>query len=196
MGWKLGDNDGYPYLGTPAVKALKHKVEFNIRLDDAAPRENSGKTYRLTKNDGLDFVDPSEITEDGVYSIYEGDTDTLTDVTVSGGNASVDMDYYTITFFDGDLPLTSTGQASQTVIKGARALAPAGPSRPGNRFKGWYSDKAFTQPFNFDGAVTTPLKLYASWALYGGISGNPLRISWALCRMSGWKCAREEQTAA
>ena len=169
--WKLGDNDGYPYLGTPAVKALKHKVEFNIRLDDAL-WENSGKTYRLTKNDGLDFVDPSEITEDGVYSIYEGDTDTLTDVTVSGGNASVDMDYYTITFFDGDLPLTSTGQASQTVIKGARALAPAGPSRPGNRFKGWYSDKALTQPFNFDGAVTTPLKLYASWALYGGISGT------------------------
>lgn len=169
--WQMEDNDGYPYLGTPVVKELKYTVKFNIRLDDAE-WVNSGKTYRLTKNGGIDFVDPSEITEDGTYDIYEGGTDTRMDVRVSGGNVSVDMDYYTVTFFDGDLPLTSAGQASQAIMKGERAVAPAEPSRPGNRFTGWYSDKALTQLFNFANTVTAPLKLYASWAFYGGISGT------------------------
>jgi uncharacterized repeat protein (TIGR02543 family) len=53
--------------------------------------------------------------------------------------------------------------ASQSVVKGGKAIKPANPSRSGYTFTGWTSDKAGSKPYDFNTAVTANLTLYAQW---------------------------------
>jgi uncharacterized repeat protein (TIGR02543 family) len=53
--------------------------------------------------------------------------------------------------------------ASQPVAKGAKAVRPADPSRPGYAFAGWSSDAAGSKPYDFNTAVGGNLTLYAQW---------------------------------
>ena len=53
--------------------------------------------------------------------------------------------------------------ATQTVVSGACATKPADPTRQGYTFAGWYADEALTSEFDFSGAVTGNVTVYAKW---------------------------------
>lgn len=45
------------------------------------------------------------------------------------------------------------------------ATKPADPTKVGYKFTGWYTDQALTKPFDFTSIVTSPITLYAKYAL-------------------------------
>ena len=46
-----------------------------------------------------------------------------------------------------------------------RATRPTNPTREGFIFEGWFTDKDYTQPFNFNQLIDTNLTLYAQWQI-------------------------------
>ena len=56
-----------------------------------------------------------------------------------------------------------TEVAAQSVVKDGTAARPADPSKSGNKFLSWYSNKALTREYNFLTPVTANLTLYAGW---------------------------------
>lgn len=56
-----------------------------------------------------------------------------------------------------------SGSGSQTVYHGQRASPPAGPSRTGARFNGWYTDEVARTLYLFRSPVTENLTLYPGW---------------------------------
>ncbi|VEI13589.1 InlB B-repeat-containing protein [Trueperella bialowiezensis] len=53
--------------------------------------------------------------------------------------------------------------AAQNVAHAEAAVAPEAPTREGFTFAGWYTDAAYTMPYDFAAAVTGPITLYAKW---------------------------------
>ncbi|MDM8271559.1 InlB B-repeat-containing protein [Thermophilibacter provencensis] len=52
---------------------------------------------------------------------------------------------------------------SQSILMGERVTRPAGPTRAGYTFKGWYSDFEKKVPYDFSAPVTEAMNLYALW---------------------------------
>lgn len=55
------------------------------------------------------------------------------------------------------------GVPDQTFVSGGKASEPAAPKEDGWVFGGWYTDRSCQYRFNFDGAVTSDITLYAKW---------------------------------
>ncbi|CAI6079554.1 InlB B-repeat-containing protein [Cohnella sp. JJ-181] len=68
---------------------------------------------------------------------------------------------YTVSFDSNNGPAV----ASQTVIPGGKAAAPAALNWVGYRFGGWYSDPALTNVYDFSAAVNADMTLYAKWTM-------------------------------
>jgi len=67
---------------------------------------------------------------------------------------------YTVTF------KTNGGKEeikAQTVESGKKATKPADPTKDGNTFAGWFSDKALTKAYDFSTPVTDNITVYAKW---------------------------------
>ena len=52
---------------------------------------------------------------------------------------------------------------SVEVYEGAKAKEPAKPAREGYEFKGWFTDQALTEKFDFETLISTDITLYAKW---------------------------------
>lgn len=76
--------------------------------------------------------------------------------TVTGEN--IDKAYETVTFDSKG----GTAVASQTVLRGQTAAAPAAPTKVGYTFGGWFAEGA-TTAFDFTTPITTSLTLTAQW---------------------------------
>ena len=100
---------------------------------------------------------------DGTYSVVPFGTATRAMAAkvfvVLSGSPSAAKASYTVTFNSNG----GTAVKAQTVRNGARASRPAGPTKSGYTFKGWYSDKSLTKAFNFNSTVKSNLTLYAKW---------------------------------
>ncbi|MFF2447966.1 S8 family serine peptidase [Neobacillus sp. NPDC058068] len=57
------------------------------------------------------------------------------------------------------------GDSIAPQIVDRNATKPADPTKVGYKFVGWYMDQAFTKPFDFASIVTSPITLYAKYAL-------------------------------
>lgn len=78
---------------------------------------------------------------------------------------------YTVTF---DANGHGTAPAAQTVEHGKTATKPANPTASGWTFKGWYTEAACTNAYDFSTAVTGNITLYAKWMKdTGGSPGSP-----------------------
>ena len=55
------------------------------------------------------------------------------------------------------------GVPDQTFVSGGKASEPAAPKEDGWVFGGWYTERSCQYRFNFDGAVTSDITLYAKW---------------------------------
>lgn len=128
---------------------------------DGAEWTGAPSGYRLTSDDGKTFL-PSLAAPDGTYKIYIGDIDTGVEVTVAGAEVTARVDYYTVTFYDGNTELTAPAQ--QIVLKGTAASAPTdNPTKTGYTFSKWVTADGGSTAYDFMKAVTGKTLLYAKW---------------------------------
>lgn len=109
---------------------------------------------------------------DGQYQIYDitdaadgtSGIDTEETITVSSGVGEATIDYYTVTFYDGDTAYAAgTLQAPQTVLSGKKAEEPEKPSKEGYTFSQWVTTNNGSEIFNFGAPIKNTSKIYASW---------------------------------
>ena len=129
---------------------------------DGAEWTGAPSDYRLTSDDGKTFL-PSLVAPDGTYKIYIGDIDTGVEVTVAGAEVTARVDYYTVTFYDGNTELTAPAQ--QIVLKGAAASVPAdNPTKTGYTFSKWVTADGGSTAYDFaNETVTEKTSVYAGW---------------------------------
>lgn len=159
-GWKIGDSD------IPSVKTIKIKVK-----KDNSEWADHTKQFGLKRVGDPDAELITDLTSvaDGEYRIFDitsvdAIVDTEINITVNGGGAEASVDYYTVTFCDGDQEYGSgTPQAPQVILRGKMALQPEEPSKPGYRFRQWTTINHGSEVFRFDLPVTQKSSVYADW---------------------------------
>ena len=159
----------------------KYTVTIKVNKDGEAWTD-SGYSYKLKKNDetGENYITDLNNVPDGEYRIYEYKTDdssgtpadTEIDVSVSGSDTEAEINYYTVTFYDGEKALTSP--APQTVRSGSKAEEPTEketPAKEGCTFAGWMKAKDGNEKFDFEtDVIGDETKIYASWISIKNIS--------------------------
>lgn len=95
-------------------------------------------------------VDPAELNP-ATYEQYEEAAEIL----ISESTVAYDVLFDTQGIGDAPLP--------QSVFSGSSVAVPRDPQSEGYVFGGWYTDKACTEPYDFDVSVTHDLTLYAKW---------------------------------
>lgn len=102
--------------------------------------------------------------EQGISQYDSGSVPVKNGWAMVGGNAGkvnrfIPYIEYTVSFnTNGD-----SAVAPITLESGTSAAKPADPQRSGYKFLGWYTDSAFTTPFDFSAPVTANITLYAKW---------------------------------
>ena len=83
-------------------------------------------------------------------------------------NDAIINDFYpnaTLYYTEWDVGLYIDGKVEKlSVLKGEKFARPEDPAKDGFTFTGWYTDRACTNLYDFDKAVTDTLILYAGWA--------------------------------
>lgn len=144
--------------GNPVtITTYKDGVEWT---GEGAP---SATDYKLISDGGSTFL-PSLVAPDGTYKIYIGETiDTGVEVTVAGAGTTAIVNYYTVTFYDGDTELPTPTQ--QIVLKGATAAVPTdNPTKTGYTFSEWVTADGGSTVYDFTKVVREKTSVYASWS--------------------------------
>ncbi len=166
-----GDTTDNLWYGWKIVDTPLYSVDIKVNKDDRLWTD-SGKTFGLTKDGGNTYITDLTKVEDGTYDVYEilgagnsGYLKTGVNVTVNGGNAEATVDYYTVTFYDGDIPYgEDTQQAPQIVLKNGKALKPVDPVKKDFVFVDWMTMKDGDVPYPFGTVdITSPTSIYAAW---------------------------------
>ncbi|WP_017811218.1 InlB B-repeat-containing protein [Paenibacillus shenyangensis] len=147
----------------------------------------------LAVRHGSSVIRPADPVKNG-YTFAGWYTDAARTVPFAFGNAVVTGDVtlyaawttnsYTVSFD------TYNGSAvpDLSVDYGDKAVQPAAPSRTGYLFAGWYTDRSYNTPFDFNHtAITGNLTLYAKWVTeaytvtfntYGGTEVPPIFVEY------------------
>lgn len=157
------------WTGDPAAPTLTedpppatYAVTIHVNKD-GSPWTDHNKSFKLMGG-GTTVTNLASVV-DGSYDVYEGDTDTGADVVVSGGNASATVDYYTVTFYDGDTAYTSGAQSPQIILKNGKAAKPAStPIKDKYVFDSWVTENGGSTAFDFENtSITAAASVYAKW---------------------------------
>lgn len=159
--WFWTGDAAAPTLTKDAPPAT-YAVTVDVNKDNVTWPDH-GKVFKLVS--GETTVTNLGSVESGTYDVYEGDTDTGVDVTVSNAAESVTVDYYTVTFYDGNTAYTSgTPQAPQIVLKNGKATGPEAPTKANYIFNNWVTEDGGNTAFDFINAtITAAASVYASW---------------------------------
>ncbi len=136
---------------------------------------SSDKEYTLTLSKGTEVSLSADYTFDGTYTVNGSELtfkyDSFEVTALYDGN-TIKFTYnddaltfwrdvnYTVTF-DGN---GGGSPYSESVRNGKTVARPTDPEYDGHGFIGWFTDKAGTLPYAFDGIVTDDMTLYAKWA--------------------------------
>ena len=151
-----------PNPSTTNSTSSTYTISINVNKDWST-WSNHGKQFRLTSDGGATFITDLTQVENGTYDIYEGESDTNVNVTVNGNDTSVTINYFTVTFMDGNDKLLSPEQ--QVVVMGGKADRPEiTPGKTGYRFMDWVTYNGSFTVFDFENTVIiNPASIYASW---------------------------------
>ncbi len=181
---------GWSYEGFTAPIET-HTVTVNVKKD-GQPRSSHGRTFALLDSvDGSFITNGNPTAEsaysisqvpDGTYHIYDitgvpadilslksGDLrvngmDTTVTVTVGGADVEKDVNYYTVTFYDGAAAYgDNTLQKPQVILQGRQAQEPEAPEKTGYRFTGWKTENNGSVGFDFNKSINETTSVYASW---------------------------------
>jgi len=146
-----------------------HAVTINVHKDDAEWND-SGKRFALSEGGVEPFLTEFTHIQNGTYNIYEimqnadgtvAYADTNATVTLNGVDVAVTVDYYTITFHDGDTILDTYGKI---VTKGTKVTAVSDPPvKDGYAFHGWSTSADGSTEFDFETPITAKTDFYAKW---------------------------------
>lgn len=167
-----------PVLEAPTAKATKNQISLNWEAAAAATNRPAAESYiiklykdgELVKNgttaetsiilSGLDDNTEYTVKLGAVSPVGTGDLQILSVKTAkasSGGGVASPV--YSVNFNANG----GSDVISQNVKKGDIVTKPAAPKKEGYTFKGWYSDSALKNAYNFSTAVNSDLTLYAKW---------------------------------
>lgn len=172
---KTDDNpdDGKWYgwsVGELSETVDTYKVTIPVQKDGQPWTVDCDRKFALSKDNGNTYVENLDAVEAGDYVIYDvtdGGNKLKTDISVEVTNAdavSDAVDYYTVSFYDGDVAYgAGTPQEPQIILSGRQAARPADPGKADYQFAGWKTAKGGSTPYKFDYAVTEKTDIYASW---------------------------------
>lgn len=166
FGWKIGNIEDF------------YTVNIDVKKD-GEQWDNHEKQFRLKdeKGDMIYYL----LVENGTYTVcvVAGETvvDTGVTVKVEDSNASVMLEYYTVTFNDNDTAYeNNTMWGQQIVRKGDNVVKPnSNPEKDALKFAGWKTNKEGSEDFDFLGGITGTTNIYASWSEDSGDSTEPSR---------------------
>ncbi len=161
--WELAPTVAPTITPTPVpTETPTYTVTIGVNKDGVS-WNNHGKQFQLTSDGGTTFITDLSKVVNGTYEVYEGAVTTKAKVTVENGNASATVNYYTVTFMDGSIPLAAPEQ--QVVLIGNKAVEPdVIPGKTGYRFAGWLKKENSETAFNFSTtSIYSATKVYASW---------------------------------
>lgn len=162
-----------------------YKVTIRVKKD-GKDWVNHNHTFALREDGGAKFITDLTQVPNGTYSIYDmtginpdsywskavdtgrdvtvDGVDTTVDVTVENDNIEAEINYYTVTFYDGAAAYQSgTPQEPQVVLRGYFAKEPERPQKTGYRFEEWKTEDGGSTAFDFNKAVNDTTGVYASW---------------------------------
>ena len=148
-------------------------MTVNVRKDDIQ-WTGHGKLFGLKKATEDSYITLLTSVENGEYHVYEihdnGETkapeyrDTGAVVTVNNGDATVNVDYYTVTFYNGTVAYgDEEPQHRQIILKNYTAYAPPSPTKTGYAFVNWMTQREDGIPFDFTRRIDAPVSVYADW---------------------------------
>ena len=167
-----------PVLEAPTAKATKNQISLNWEAAAAAINRPAAESYiiklykdgELVKTEttadtsiilsGLDADTEYTVKVGAVSPVGTGDLQILSVKTAkasSGGGVASPV--YSVNFNANG----GSDVISQNVKKGDIVTKPAAPKKEGYTFKGWYSDSALKNAYNFSTAVNSDMTLYAKW---------------------------------
>ncbi|ANF94768.1 InlB B-repeat-containing protein [Paenibacillus bovis] len=195
-GWYIDQERETPFdFGAVAIKADKTLYAKWILNAYTVSFDSSEGTFVGSQHVeyGRTVAKPADPTRTG-YHFAGWYTDAARTIPFAFGNAVVTGDVtlyaawttnsYTVSFD------TYNGSAvpDLSVNYGDKAVQPAAPSRTGYLFAGWYTDRSYSTPFDFNHtAITGNLTLYAKWVTeaytvtfntYGGTAVPPLFVEY------------------
>lgn len=155
-GWKLSKD--------PVV--TDHPVTIRV-TKDGSDWGDCPKKFALSPDNGSTFITDLMKVSNGTYIIYEteaadgtGYVSTGISVEVKDVAASVEIHYYTATFYNED-----TVFDEQIVLENARVSAPAvSPTKDGYTFYRWVTSRDGSTEFDFGNPITAKTDIYASWS--------------------------------
>lgn len=164
----MGDSLWY---GWKIQEPVASDVKINVKKDDTGWPDHAKKFgLKPAGNPDAALITALTLAADGEYRIYEttdadSATDTEVNVTVNAGTGSADINYYTVTFYDGSTAYADGKLAPQVVLKGQAVPDPgAPPVKDGQKFTGWVTADKGSTPHNFGATVKTRTDIYAGWA--------------------------------
>lgn len=167
-----------PVLEAPTAKATKNQISLNWEAAAAAINRPAAESYiiKLYKDGELVKTETtadtsiilSGLNDDTEYTVKLGavspvGTGDLQILSVKTAKASsgggVASPVYSVNFNANG----GSDVISQNVKKGDIVTKPSAPKKEGYTFKGWYSDSALKNAYNFNTAVNSDMTLYAKW---------------------------------
>lgn len=120
----------------------------------------------------IGWISDFSSTPQKTFTIHSGSAQNITLTAVWANDSDggfEEKDVYSVTFSSNG----GTSVATQYVVSGEKATAPADPTWEGAAFAGWYTDAECTKAFDFNTAITEDMILYAKWDTEaGGCSGD------------------------
>ncbi len=140
---------------------IKRAAQQEYYIKDTLTDTSSGLYFWLTENTVGRAVD---ITVNGTR--YTGTVKTTSDNTSTATlnkyqdtpPPSVIYHKLTYKYMDG-----ATADKTEQIMAGAKAKAPAEPTRKNHKFAGWYTDSGFAKKYDFDNQIYADVTLYAKW---------------------------------
>ena len=153
----------------PMTQTETYTATVTVNRDGSVWADHN-KTIKLKETGGSAEYANGASVPNGTYRIMADGADTSQTLTVNGAAANAQIDYYTVTFYDGTEAYGSgTAQQPQTVLKNGKAVKPASdPVKTGFSFAKWVTAAGGTAEYDFENtAVTQKTAVYASWTSTG-----------------------------
>lgn len=159
--------DGQPWSGHGRTFALLDSVDGSFIIN-GNPTADSAYSISQVPDGTYHIYDITDVPAD-ILSLKSGDLrvngmDTTVTVTVGGADVEKDVNYYTVTFYDGATAYgDNTLQKPQVILQGRQAQESEAPEKTGYRFIGWKTKNDGSVGFDFNKSINETTSVYASW---------------------------------
>ena len=160
--------NGCSSSGESTVTEFNELYSINYHLNGIAFKSSYVAPATFNKSQSItlptaDNMDQTNLSFTGWYETADFSGDRITSWTYDSKTTDVNLyakNTATVTF-----NMNNYGDqiSSQTVVYGTKATEPVKPENDSMFFKGWFTDEALTQKYNFNSVLTANKTVYAKW---------------------------------